>query len=164
MWPMKNKLDQDLELIDEAMNSLVQAMSRPRAWDNIVARAGIDIDRPAVTLLHMLEKYSSEPCRLNDLAARLGVEAPSVTRKVKELEEQKLIRRVPDPKDGRAFDLEITNAGHKLLARIRAAKKDIFREVLEKWPAVDRNNFAELFYRLSQDLHIPQNKHQTERY
>lgn len=56
-----------------------------------------------------------------DLAERLGVEAPTVTRMVQRLERGGLIDRRPDPDDARAMRLYPTQRARLLEAVIRRA-------------------------------------------
>lgn len=149
---MSKNLDKDLELLDEAMSRFVQSMSRPRAWEDMAARAGVSIDRAGAVMLQFMEDSETQGCHLSELAHKLGIEAPSVTRKVQQLERYGLLRRVPDPEDRRAYVLETTKSGRKILSQLHQAKHAMFAEVLAGWPAEDRHSFAKLFYRLAQDL------------
>jgi len=151
---MTKNNDNDLELIDDSINEFVQAMSRPRAWGQVAARAGVSIDRAGATLLYFLEQPRPESCHLNDIAHILGIEAPSVTRKVQQLERQKLIHRVPDPSDKRAYVLQTTVEGRRVIERLSEAKKALFSDILKDWSLADRHNFAILFNRLSRDMSV----------
>src|SRR3954465_9785210 len=51
------------------------------------------------------------PLRPGDLAGREGVAAPTMTRIVAGLEEAGYVRRAPDPQDGRAVLVDLTDAG-----------------------------------------------------
>lgn len=55
------------------------------------------------------------PIRMGDLAAAEQVRPPSMTRTVRDLEAAGLLRRVPDPDDGRVQRVEATDEGHRLL-------------------------------------------------
>ena len=55
------------------------------------------------------------PIRLTTLAAKEGVSQPSMTQLMQRLERQDLVTRLPDPDDGRACLIGITECGHKLL-------------------------------------------------
>jgi DNA-binding MarR family transcriptional regulator len=70
-----------------------------------------------VTTLVAIEEYG--PLRLGDLAAHLGIAAPTVSRVVDVLRESKLVTRVPDPSDHRASQVELSEAGRALLADVR---------------------------------------------
>jgi DNA-binding MarR family transcriptional regulator len=55
------------------------------------------------------------PIRLTTLAAKEGVSQPSMTQLMQRLERQDLVTRLPDPDDGRACLIGITECGQKLL-------------------------------------------------
>lgn len=62
------------------------------------------------------------PVRLGDLAVREGVTAPTQSRLVASLEQQGLLRRMPDPEDRRATLLDITAQGRRQLQRLRGER------------------------------------------
>ena len=74
-------------------------------------------------LLRTLERCDG-PRRLGELAAALDVAPRSVTSKVDLAEEDGLVRRLPDPTDRRATLLELTPAGHALLAAISTQRHE----------------------------------------
>ena len=57
----------------------------------------------------------SGPSRLNELAAREGVAAPTMSRGVDILERAQLVRRRRDPDDARSSFIELTERGRALL-------------------------------------------------
>lgn len=57
--------------------------------------------------------------RLSDLAAVEGVSAPTMTRVVDHLTEQGLVRRVPNPADGRSSLVTVSESGREMLAAVR---------------------------------------------
>jgi DNA-binding MarR family transcriptional regulator len=74
----------------------------------------VDVGHGALSLLSLLTKEG--PQRLGALAGAEGVSPPSMTRIVTSLEELDLVRRTPDPEDGRASLVEATRAGEQLVA------------------------------------------------
>lgn len=62
------------------------------------------------------------PVRLGDLAAHEGVTAPTQSRLVGSLEQQGLLRRMPDPEDRRATLLAITPQGRRQLEQLRGER------------------------------------------
>jgi DNA-binding MarR family transcriptional regulator len=62
------------------------------------------------TLLHHV---SPEGTRSGDIAAALGVSKQAISQLVSELEEMKVVERVPDPTDGRAKLVRFTPAGRE---------------------------------------------------
>lgn len=121
-------------------------------WTTLAARAGIDLDRPAAVILHVLSEDATKSYRLNDLAQRLGIEAPSVTRKTQELETAGYVKRIPDPQDRRAVSLRVTMRGKAVSEKLRKEQQKWFAEVIADWPAKDRKQFVELFLRFSERL------------
>ncbi len=64
------------------------------------------------------------PCRAGDMADLLLMDKSQTSRVIKSLLKKGLILNMPDPKDGRAVALEITQAGQELYVRV-------FEEVLQ---------------------------------
>jgi DNA-binding MarR family transcriptional regulator len=64
-----------------------------------------------------------------DLARRLGVNAAAVTRQVKELERERLVRRRADPKDGRRSHVNLSPKGQRLFAEIHERTHELERSL-----------------------------------
>jgi DNA-binding MarR family transcriptional regulator len=58
-----------------------------------------------------LSRVAATPCRLRDLAMRLGTDAPYTTLIVDDLEKRGLVIRTPHPDDRRAKLVTVTEAG-----------------------------------------------------
>jgi DNA-binding MarR family transcriptional regulator len=87
------------------------------------ASSGSPVGHGALSALATL--VTDGPMRLGALAVVEGVSPPSMTRIVASLEAQGHLRRTADPADGRAFVVEATASGRRLVmtgreARIRA--------------------------------------------
>lgn len=148
-------MDKDLDTLQEALSFFAHAFSRPKAWEIIQERARTTIDRPSATLLHALlntpETSAGNGCKLHELAHALGIEAPSVTRTVQQLEQDKLVHRVADPDDRRAVRLIPTRRGKLVMQRIRQAKRERLRGLLSGWSPHERHQLVTLIHRLSKD-------------
>src|SRR4051812_21629386 len=70
------------------------------------------------------------PVRLGDLAAHEGVTAPTQSRLVGSLEQQGLLRRMPDAEDRRATLLAITAQGRRQLEQLRNERSAFLVEQL----------------------------------
>jgi DNA-binding MarR family transcriptional regulator len=90
--------------------------------------------------------------RAADLADRLGLDKSTVSRQVTQMESLGLIQRVPDPQDGRARLIHITDEGRSRVRQLRAARGRWFGEALEHWPAADVDTLAVLLKRLNESL------------
>lgn len=78
---------------------------------------------PEVSLL--LNIFRSQPVSLSELATTEGIAPPSITRSLNRLQEQGLVRREPDPKDGRVVRASLTPAGE--------AECDAIRQRRDRW-------------------------------
>lgn len=64
----------------------------------------------------LFEIANSGPLRLNDLAGRIGTSVPTASRTVEALDGLGLVRRVPDPRDRRALQIDLTSGGRAQVA------------------------------------------------
>ncbi|WP_328917234.1 MULTISPECIES: MarR family winged helix-turn-helix transcriptional regulator [unclassified Streptomyces] len=76
-----------------------------------------DLTLAQISALARTEEFG--PIRLGELAALEQVAAPSLTRTLRPLAADGLIRKVPDPSDGRSLLVSIAPAGHELLDTVR---------------------------------------------
>src|SRR5437763_5005938 len=87
------------------------------------AVTGEELTSSSQAALGTIEKAG--PNTLGELAAIERVQPPSMTRIVARLEEYGYVTRVVDAADRRVARVEITDAGHALLGRVRT-RKDAF--------------------------------------
>jgi MarR family transcriptional regulator for hemolysin len=85
-----------------------------RAFNDLLAEAGGSL--PVWLILSTLrgQAHASQ----HDLARAIGIEGPTLTRHLDQLEAGGLVRRVPHPDDRRAVLVEPTAAGVELHARL----------------------------------------------
>jgi DNA-binding MarR family transcriptional regulator len=70
------------------------------------------------------------PLRLTTLAAREGITQPSMTQLITRLERQGLVTRLPDPEDGRAALVGITQLGRDLIDDRKRVRRERLAELL----------------------------------
>src|ERR1700724_136098 len=109
----------DTAEILRAITRIAYLITRARRHDRVRTVAAVPLDRAAVMVLGQLAEAG--PVRPGELAARLGVEGPHVTRQVQRLQQAGYADRVPDPDDGRAQLITLTPAGRAASERIRDA-------------------------------------------
>jgi DNA-binding MarR family transcriptional regulator len=146
------EFETDLDNLESAVRLLVQTIKRPQQWAKVTALAGVTIDRPAAVILQTLMSPRAQGWRVHDLAAQLGIEAPSVTRKTQELEQAGYVRRTRNSNDRRAIGLQLTTQGRSVNNRIKRAQRQNISQVLQSWPAAKRREFVTLLQQFSQDL------------
>ncbi|HRC41648.1 MarR family winged helix-turn-helix transcriptional regulator [Nostocoides sp.] len=77
------------------------------------------------------------PVRISSLAERAHVEISTVSRAIAGLERAGIIERVPDPDDGRAHLVSLTDAGREALEAIQAQRTAWFTQLLADWSEQD---------------------------
>ncbi|MFB7373509.1 MarR family winged helix-turn-helix transcriptional regulator [Streptomyces sp. NPDC056222] len=81
------------------------------------------------------------PQRATDLAGYFGVGKATMSRQLRALEELGLVARDPDPADGRASLVRLTEEGRNRFRRVRDARRGRYVRKLADW---DRGEVAEL--------------------
>ncbi|MDD7921925.1 MarR family winged helix-turn-helix transcriptional regulator [Actinomycetospora callitridis] len=98
------------------------------AWA-IRSTAGRELSLTTASTLATLDRDG--PQRLSDLAVREGVTQPSMTALVTRLERDGLATRGPDPSDGRAVVVTLTDAGREVLTARRTRRASRLAELLD---------------------------------
>ncbi|MFF0814006.1 MarR family winged helix-turn-helix transcriptional regulator [Rhodococcus sp. NPDC003318] len=84
-----------------------------------------------IGVLHVLA--ANAPCRQNELAVRLCVSQSSLSRQIAELVDAGLVERHADPADGRASIVQLSEAGHELLANNKEFRAARLLTMLAEW-------------------------------
>jgi DNA-binding MarR family transcriptional regulator len=110
------------------------------------------VDRLSFTSLSVLHTLSrTGACRLSDLVRTEQIKQPALTAAVAKLERDGLVRRGPDPSDGRASKLSLTAAGRSIVSRRRAKRVEGLRRLVDRLPTADRDRLlgiADVFDRI----------------
>ena len=115
-------------------------LRRARASSGEMAReVHPDLEASAYGLLVRLE--DAGPQRATALAAYFGVGKATMSRQLRAMEDLGLVDRTPDPADGRAWLLHLTEEGRARFARVRGARRERYGRQLASW---DRSEIAEL--------------------
>lgn len=138
---------------EAAIDTLEHALSvlwrRARSNSHKVAReVHPDMEPAAYGLLLLLQQQ--QDMRLTDIAASIGIGKPSVSRQIVMLESLGLVQKHADPQDGRAQTISLTPAGALALARTQAARKDLFRTLLEGWEDEELVQLGSLLTKLNE--------------
>lgn len=110
---------------------------------------GEELDFAAILLLKALVPG---PLRLSSLAAKLDVDASTVSRQVRHLEDRGLVERAGDPDDGRASRIALSAEGRVRLDAGGKRRRAFVAQLLDDWPADDREQLRLLLNRLLDDL------------
>ncbi|WP_156726059.1 MarR family winged helix-turn-helix transcriptional regulator [Streptomyces apocyni] len=121
-------------------------LRRARASSGEMARAvHPDLESAAYGLLVRLAECGAQ--RATALAGYIGVGKATMSRQLRALEELGLVTREPDPADGRASLIRLTDDGRERFATVRAARRAQYVRKLADW---DRREVAELARLLGQ--------------
>lgn len=127
------------------------AITRGRVTERAAEAAGLTLDRPALGVLLTLHT-AGEPLRVSEIANRMQVVGPHVTRQVQELERRGLVRRVADSRDRRASLIEPTAEGTAAANRYTAFIVGWFTDAIGDWSEQDRADLGRLLARLVDDV------------
>jgi DNA-binding MarR family transcriptional regulator len=129
---------------DWATDALERELSvlfrRARAASGELARAVHPELEPAAYGL-LVRLAEAEPERATDLAGYFGVGKATMSRQLRAMEDLGLVTREPDPADGRAFLMRLTEEGRARFTRVRTARRERYVRQLAAW---DYAEIAEL--------------------
>ncbi|MFD4641732.1 MarR family winged helix-turn-helix transcriptional regulator [Lentzea sp. NPDC058436] len=126
-------------------------LNRSRLVERAMEQVGLPLDRPGLTVLITL-RMAGRPLRVGEIAARMQVVGPHVTRHLHDLESADLVRRVVDPDDQRARLVELTDAGGAAAGRYLEAVLGWFTGAVADWSEEDKTTFGRLLSRFVDDL------------
>ncbi|MFF1815987.1 MarR family winged helix-turn-helix transcriptional regulator [Kribbella sp. NPDC058245] len=143
--------DDDLLDVLPRLGQIGTALGRGRLVQEATEATGLNLDRPAMTILMTLATADA-PMRIGEIADRMQVVGPHVTRQVQALEQRGLVQRVADPNDKRVSLIEPTPTGAEAARAYTATIFGWFREVIADWPDQDRKNLGRLLNKLVDDI------------
>jgi DNA-binding MarR family transcriptional regulator len=111
---------------------------------------GEELDFAAILLMKALSQRG--PLRLSALAALLDVDASTVSRQVRHLEDRGLLERTEDPDDGRASRIALSEQGQTRLDAGARRRRALVGDLLETWAPEDREHLRVLLNRLLDGL------------
>jgi len=134
-------------MTDEAvvLSGLTRLMAQ---WSSLALQArfvhavGIEIDPVDVQPLYMLGLTGAR--RASDLAADLHVSRPTMSKQLARLTAADLISRAPDPADGRATIVSLSDSGARAYEALVERGLEMVHEVMASWQPGDRGRMAEL--------------------
>lgn len=90
----------------------------------------------------VLVALRDQPGRVGDIAERTIADASTVSRQVSHLTALGLLAKVPDPEDGRAQLVALSDEGLAVLDELVARREAWFHELLADWPEEDVRAFT----------------------
>ena len=122
--------DTQAQQLREAIRALVRRFS-------LAERADMSCCGMTVAQAATLDALAGGGLRMSDLGKRLGIAPSTLTRNLGRLEERGLIEKAPDPVDGRAQRVVLTDAGLAAAGEVRRQEEEFARSVLDRLPHGD---------------------------
>jgi DNA-binding MarR family transcriptional regulator len=118
---------------------------------------GESVDRAGYWLLVRLS--SQAPVRLSELADTVELDLSTVSRQMRDLVAIGLVAKVPDPLDGRASLLSLSERGWAVLEAVSEARRQALAEVINDWTDAQRTALTRGLVRLEEGLHRTREVH-----
>jgi DNA-binding MarR family transcriptional regulator len=124
------------------LSALILLWDSPALQGQILAKTGESLDQPShQALRHLLAWGSMRP---SSLAEVLNTGASHVSKIVRRLEDDGLVKRTTDPTDRRATLISLTPPGENAALSVYALGDRMIAEVLEGWSAGDVRKYTAL--------------------
>ncbi|MFJ8026361.1 MarR family winged helix-turn-helix transcriptional regulator [Streptomyces sp. NPDC096311] len=141
-------MDQEFPALERELTLLLR---RARASSGEMARAvHPDLESSAYGLLFRLDECGRQ--RATELAAYIGVGKATMSRQLHALEELGLVAREPDPVDGRAWLVRLTDEGRHRFRTVREARRARYVRELAGWDPGEVAELARLLHQLNQGM------------
>jgi DNA-binding MarR family transcriptional regulator len=114
-------------------------------------RASFGITLPRFDLMAQLERHP-DGLRMGELSKRMMVTGGNVTGITDQLEREKLVLRVPDRADRRAFSVKLTAAGRRAFAEMAAVHEGWIEELLQDISSDDKGQLIALLSQMKRHL------------
>ena len=131
---------------EDALMSLMMALGRRLRQK----QPGDAVDFSAFPILKLLSHQG--PMRVSALAQVIGLDASTVSRHVKQLEDRGLLERTEDPDDRRASQVTVSEQGSSCLSAGFAARRGVISHALDELSADERETLRDLVSRVVESL------------
>ncbi|MEY2194984.1 MarR family winged helix-turn-helix transcriptional regulator [Neobacillus sp. BF23-41] len=101
-----------------------------------------NLDRSAYLILHRIKTKGAAGVKV--IAEEFKLDISTISRQAAGLEHKGYLYRIPDPLDGRAYSLQLTEQGTKELFDYKQARLKRIAELLEDWSDEEREVFGVL--------------------
>lgn len=129
---------------------IATVMNRPERDDELLALAGLTLERALFPLLVFVERKG--PIGVVDLAGRVGRDYTTVSRQIARLEELGLVERRPGTVDKRVREAIITPRGKLATDALDAARETMALELFRDWSREDLDELVRLMGKLAEGM------------
>ncbi|WP_433338165.1 MarR family winged helix-turn-helix transcriptional regulator [Spirillospora sp. CA-294931] len=139
-----------VEAVERGMVRLRRSMSRQGLGRAAIREHNLPVD---LRILHVTDAIDEGPDQPGQemsvglVASRLGIDPSRGSRIVAEAVKEGYVRRVASQEDGRRIQLELTEAGRKVVESARRTRLRRFEQAMSDWTEHERREFARLLGR-----------------
>ena len=114
----------------------------------LLSEVGLHVGQEMV----LIELWERDGLRGGELAERLGVEPPTVTKMIRHLESCGLVERRQDPQDARSFRAHLTEEGRSLEGPVARCWERVEEKTFAGMSVGERRNFHRLLAKVRANL------------
>lgn len=140
----------ELARLEVALSALVRWSESKHTRAEVARLAGHDIPSSALRLLEHFD--AAGEMRVSEIADCLRIDVSTVSLQLRRLKADGLVARSADPADARSHLIAITSEGRRVLALVRAARRDLLAEALGPASPADLGHAADLLLRVQQHM------------
>ncbi|MFL6561831.1 MAG: MarR family winged helix-turn-helix transcriptional regulator [Bacillus sp. (in: firmicutes)] len=134
-----------LEMIELELAILIR-----RTTSNSINKKFGNLDRSAYLILRRIAERGAIGVKV--LAEEFQLDISTISRQAAALEHKAYLYRIPDPLDGRAYSLQITEQGTKELFDYKQARLERITELVEDWSDEERELFGKLLEKFNRSF------------
>ncbi len=139
-----------LQEVERAVTVLARRENRPRLYQRLAERAGLDLGPGACWLLLRFDERSA--VTLGELAQRLDVPMPRLVELADQLSERGLISGPSNDGNPTGDSARLTPAGHEAAERLVAARREGLTDLLDGWSPDEHPELAHRLADLAREL------------
>lgn len=144
---MESALDKFVDELDKIMFVLMKGFVRRQM--KLIAKENLTL--PQFIILGYLQK--EQECKMSQLADFMQVSLPTATGLVDKLVRQKLVLRLPDPKDRRIVRIRLTGQGQRLIKKIQAQRHKTIKELFSQISEFDRKEYLRILNNVKEKIY-----------
>jgi DNA-binding MarR family transcriptional regulator len=140
----------DSQSVEETIGYLLAKICRAHRANvgGVLAEVGLHVGQEMV----LLELWKEDGLRGGELAERLEVEPPTVTRMLQRMEGCGFVERRPDPADARSFRVYLTGRGKSLEAPVARCWEEVEKRTLAGLTPEEKALFRRFLSRVRENL------------
>jgi DNA-binding MarR family transcriptional regulator len=142
--------DEDLAAVRLGITRLQRLLSSRRVHGGMAAAAGVSLPQQALQVLRALG--DQPPQAVSDVARAARMDNGAVSRQLKVLEDEGLVRRRTSPAHGSIVLVEATAEGRRVNRRYELVRGGHLGRALADWTPEERHELGRLLVRLVDDL------------